>query len=111
MSFMVSAGAREDVATAARFYNSRPGRYGAAFKREFAGAGRAIAANPRMYPPVEDGLPEREIREFYIDRFEQRVIYAIREGNVIVFAVVHASARPESWHDRLTTDIPPEAPQ
>lgn len=111
MSFQISEAADRDVASATRFYNSRPGRYGAAFRAEFAKAARAIAANPRLYSPVEDGVPGREIREYYIKRFRQRVIYSVRDDVVTVIAVIHASSPPEAWHDRLPSETPPEAPQ
>ena len=78
MTFSVSEDAREDLARAIRFYNSKPGRYGRAVAREFARAAKAIAANPRQYSPVDDDIPGIEFREFFIDRFDQRVIYLVR---------------------------------
>ena len=60
MRFQISDAADHNVLSAVRFYNSRPSRYGAAFKADFAAASRAIAANPRMYSPVEDSIAGRE---------------------------------------------------
>jgi plasmid stabilization system protein ParE len=109
MTFEITDAAREDVAAAIRFYNSKPGRHGAAVRAEFNRAAQAIAANPRMYSPVEDEYPGVEAREFFIDRFNLRVIYIIENDHVQVIAVVHATRREGSWHRRLPTDPPTEA--
>jgi plasmid stabilization system protein ParE len=101
MTFEVTDAAREDLATAVRFYNSKPGRYGRAVQQEFFRAANAIAANPRLYSPVEDEYPGVEVREYLIFRFEQRVIFSIEADRIRVIAVVHASRRAGSWHRRL----------
>ncbi|MBX9622918.1 MAG: hypothetical protein K2X82_03805 [Gemmataceae bacterium] len=102
MTFEVTDAAREDVAAAVRFYNSKPGRYGAAVRAEFNRAARAIAADPRSFSPVEDEYPGVEAREFLIARFGQRVVFAIEGERVQVIAVVHASRSLGSWHGRVT---------
>jgi plasmid stabilization system protein ParE len=101
MTLVISDAAREDVATAIRSYDARPGRYGAAFRTEFEAAARAIAANPQLHPLVEDGIQGIEIREYFIARFDQRVIYVVERTSVLVVAVVHASRRPGAWHRQL----------
>ena len=109
MSFIVSTRARADAESAIRFYNSKPERYGAVFQREFDRATARIAANPRLYPLVEDGVPEREIREYFIARFSQRVIYLLNGDDVLVVAVIHTDAREGTWHGNLPQSSPPEA--
>ena len=109
MSFHISESADADVTAAAVAYDSKPDRNGDAFKAEFAQAARAIMAAPRQYSPVEDGIPGREIREFFIERFKQRVIYLMNGDDVLVIAVVHATRREGAWHRNLPTDLPPEA--
>ena len=106
MTFEITDAAREDVAAAIRFYNSKPGRHGAAVRAEFNRAARAIASSPRMYSAVEDEYPGIEAREFLISRFEQRVIFVIEHDHVQIIAVVHASAREGSWHRRLGHGYP-----
>ncbi|WP_439630735.1 hypothetical protein [Gemmata sp.] len=101
MSFDISAGARLDAANAVRAYNRKPGRYGSAFQAEFGRAAAAVAAQPRLYPLVEDGVPGLEIREFFIKRFNQRVIYLVSGEDVLVVAVVHADSPEGSWHRNL----------
>ncbi len=101
MTFRISAAADAEVTAAAVFYDSKPNRYGAAFKAEFAKAGRAIMANPQLYPLVDDGIPGREIREYFIKRFSQRVIYLIAGDDVLVVAIVHTDRPEGSWHGNL----------
>ena len=108
MSLAISEAADANIVTATRFYNSRPGRYGAAFKKEFTAAARAIAHNPRLYPLVEDGVHGREIREYFIARFSQRVIYVMNGDDVLVVAVIHSDAREGAWHKNLPQTSPPE---
>lgn len=54
MTFEIMESARLDLAAAIRFYNTKPGRYGAEVRKEFNKAARAIAAAPRTFSPVED---------------------------------------------------------
>jgi plasmid stabilization system protein ParE len=108
MSFSVSPAAAVDVAAASAAYDRQPGRYGQAFEEEVDAAFARIASSPRQYSPVEDGVPGLEIREFFIERFQQRVIYLVNGEDVLVVAVTHASRREGAWHRNLPTDLPPE---
>ena len=101
MSFDISAEARADVARAIRDSNSRPERNGMALQEEFERAVSLIAQTPRLFSPAEDGIPGREIREYFIERFQQRVIYMMTGDDVLVVAVVHASRREGAWHRNL----------
>ncbi|QJW96100.1 type II toxin-antitoxin system RelE/ParE family toxin [Frigoriglobus tundricola] len=106
MSFDVSANAREDVAAAIRVYNTHPEPNGGALLAEIEAAFVRIAEMPRLCSPVEDGVPGCEIREYFIERFRQRVIYLMNGDDVLVVAVVHATRRTGAWHRNLPTDPP-----
>jgi plasmid stabilization system protein ParE len=67
-----------------------------------------IGTNPRMFPRTEDGPEEPENREYYIDRFEYRVIYAIWKDEAVIVAVLHAARRPGVWIPRLAEIDSPE---
>lgn len=108
MSVVVSPAAQADVTTAALAYDRQPGQYGNAFNQEVREAIRRIGEAPRQYSPVEDGIPGLEIREYFIERFQQRVIYLVTGEDVLVVAVTHASRREGAWHPNLPTDLPPE---
>ncbi len=110
MSFTVSPTATADVINASAAYDRKPEQYGATFEAEVDVAFVRIAAMPRLYSPVEDGVPGREIREYFIERFQQRVIYLMNGDDVLVVAVVHATRREGAWHRNLPTDPPAGAP-
>jgi plasmid stabilization system protein ParE len=109
MNFTVSPAATADVIAASAAYDRKPSLYGRAFENEVDVAFARIAESPRLYSPVEDGISGREIREYFIERFKQRVIYLMTGDDVLVVAVVHASRRERAWHGNVPTDPPPEA--
>jgi len=104
MKLEVSEYAHADVLRAVRFYDSKPGRYGRAFTRDFKLATKRIAANPRSYSPAEDGIEGLEVREYFIERFEQRVLDVMSDSVVSIVAVVHVSRREGSWRRRLSSE-------
>ncbi|MDY3558836.1 type II toxin-antitoxin system RelE/ParE family toxin [Gemmata sp. JC673] len=108
MSFAVSPAASADVIATSAAYDRKPGRYGQEFENEVDVAFLRIAETPRTFPLVEDDVPGREVREFFIERFQQRVIYQVRGEDVLVVAVIHASRRPGAWHRSLPADPPSE---
>ena len=105
MNFTVSDSATTDVERTSALYDTKPGRYGAAFENEVDLAFEQIAANPRQYSPCEDGVAGCEFREYFIERFDQRVIYLVRGNDVLVVAVVHASRQEGAWQRNLPEDL------
>jgi plasmid stabilization system protein ParE len=108
VSFTVSPGATADVIAGSAAYDRQPGQYGAAFEAEVEQAYTRIAESPRMYSPVEDGIAGLELREYFIERFQQRVIYQVSGNDVLIVAVIHASRKEGAWHRNLPTDPPSE---
>jgi plasmid stabilization system protein ParE len=108
MSVVVSPAAQGDVTSAALAYDRQSGQYGDAFNEEVREAIRRIGEAPRQYSPVEDGIPGLEIREYFVERFKQRVIYLVTGEDVLVVAVVHASRMEGAWHRNLPPDLLPE---
>ena len=104
MSVIVSPAAQADINATALALDRPPNRYGDAFHDELGEAYCKIGENPRLHSPVEDGIDGLEIREYYIARFHQRVIYRVSGEDVLIVAVVHAARRPGTWHRNL----PPE---
>ena len=76
--------------------------WGDEFDAEFRRAVAAIGSQPRLYSRTEDGPEEPETREFFITRFEYRVIYAIWKDEAVIVTVRHARKRPTPWHTRLS---------
>jgi plasmid stabilization system protein ParE len=102
--------ANRDAASASWELERMRKGWGDALKAEVRRAVAAIRANPRMYPRTEDGPNEPENREFYIARFEYRVIYAVWQEELVIVAVIHASRHPSLWVPRLDDLTPPEDP-
>ena len=100
----VSEEVRYEFNGIAAWYDNQPSRYGSAFLDEVGAALIAIEQNPRAHPPAEDCRPGCEDREYFIERFKQRVIYTIDNDEVFVLTVVHANRRPGAWHRRASTD-------
>ncbi len=71
MRVVIRDAAREDVAQTIRHYDRKPGRYGAAFREAFLTAVARIPDAPRFFAPVEDAPDGYEVREVFIDRFQQ----------------------------------------
>ncbi|MBA4062943.1 MAG: hypothetical protein C0501_04400 [Isosphaera sp.] len=93
--------ADDDATAAGDRLEARQAGLGARFALEFGRAVAAIEADPRLHPRTEDGPDEPETREFYIARFQYRVIYAIWKDEAVVVAVTHARRRSGSWQSRL----------
>lgn len=106
MPVRVTAIARSEVKGIIDWYNRQPGRYGREFLAEFERALRAIASGPRVYSPAIDSRPCHEDREFFIARFEQRVIYTMENDIPHILTVVHANQREGRWHRRVRLDPP-----
>ena len=83
-----------------RLEDEHPG-FGTAFTDLLNSGFERIAATPRFFPRTEDGPRQIETREYYIKRFEYRLIYALQTDELIVLALVHARRRPGSWTIRL----------
>lgn len=101
MILRISQAAREDILRSAQWYDAQPSRYGSAFLDEVEQALKEMTTNPQLHPPVEDGIQGFEIREYFIERFQQRVIFLVRDREMIVISVVHASRREGSWHRHI----------
>jgi plasmid stabilization system protein ParE len=101
MSVRILPAASDDVVGAVAWIERHTAQ-GDVFDAAFGRSVAALGANPQMYPRAEDGPDEPETREFFIARFEHRVVYALRKGEDIIVAVIHTRTRPRSWHGRLT---------
>jgi hypothetical protein len=101
MTFTIQAGCRADATAVVRRLESERTGYGVAFRSLFEKAVRAIASDPCFYPRTEDGPEELGVREYFIERFEYRLLYRIDGEHVVFLALVHARNRPDSWVRRI----------
>lgn len=94
--------ALSDAADSAAYLERRRAGMGDDFEAEVRRAVAAIGANPRLYARTEDGPDEPENREFFIARFNYRVIFAPWKGEAVIVAVIDARRRPHAWVGRFT---------
>ena len=86
--------------TAARLEREHAG-FGLAFSALFDAAADRCRDTPRLFSPTDYGPDGVETREVFMPRFNQRVIYAVTDAEVVILAVVHAHSRPGAWTDRV----------
>jgi len=98
--FLLSA--QDDAAAIGPKLESFREGWGEAFESELISAVATIREHPRRQPRTEDGPDEPENREFFINRFEIRVIYAFWKEETVIVALIHAKQKPGRWRHRLT---------
>lgn len=102
MTIRLSDDAMFDALAAEKWLDSERAGSGGQFIALFTSALEKIAGQPLWYARTEDGPQQPETREYFIARFEYRVIYTIESDHDIeVLAVVHVRQRPGSWVRRL----------
>lgn len=106
MKVVIPPAAESDVAATAEYLVAAASaddaaRFVAAFRRAVA----AIRANPRTYPPTDDGPDGVETREYFIQRYQHRVIYMIANNRATIMSVIHARRRPGVWVSRLPNSL------
>ena len=87
--------AREELNEAAAFYDARVPGLGEAFLDDVERAIETIQENPRIGAAVG-----RRFRRTLIGRFPFSIIYAEREGEIVIVAVAHQRKRPGYWRGR-----------
>ena len=67
--------------------------------REFLAAIETIQTNPHFFPTVEDPPDTAaQYREALLLHASYRVVYQIRDTEIIVVALRHSHQKPGSWH-------------
>jgi hypothetical protein len=80
--------------------------YGMDFGYLFESAVKSVIAMPEAYPRAFDApRNRRNIREYFIKRFNYRLLYIVYPNNVVFIGLIHAHRRPGSWTSRLR-DLP-----
>lgn len=88
--------ARADVRKAVAWYQKRSPKAAADFVEELHRATETIRATPDHWPEGKNNT-----RRFLLWRFPFSIIYSERDSIVTVWAVAHASRRPEYWARRI----------
>ena len=101
MNVRLSRAAGEDVVEIVARLERRRAGWGDDFEALMRQAVLAIGTNPRLYGRTTDGPDEPENRDYFIARFEYRVLYVIWNEEAVIVAVRHARQRPGSWVTRI----------
>lgn len=88
--------ARADVRKAVAWYQKRSPKAAADFVEELHRATETIRATPDRWPEGKNNT-----RRFLLWRFPFSIIYSEQDSIVTVWAVAHASRRPEYWARRI----------
>ena len=76
--------------------------YGKDFGNLFESAVKSVMAMPEAYPRAFDApRKRRNIREYFIKRFNYRLLYVVYPNEVVFIGLIHARRRPGSWTIRL----------
>jgi plasmid stabilization system protein ParE len=95
--FQVSEPAAEELPEAVRWYEQRRPGWGGELFDAVTHTIEQIQQHPEIGALRSGRLPSRQFR---VQGFPYRVAYRIRQHDIYVVAVAHASRRPEYWKDR-----------
>ena len=101
MIVRVPEAAETDLYSAAARLEARKSGVGYRLIREYNAALERIESQPFLNPPVDDPIPNREIRNALILRASYRIIYEVRPAECVVIAVVDCRRRSGNWHGRI----------
>src|SRR2546425_1012988 len=93
-----------DLISAARFLEQRRPEWGLQLFAEYRTVLENLERFPQLYALVEDELPGREVRNALLARLKYRIVYEVRNEEVLVVAVLHTSRRENLWHSRLENE-------
>jgi plasmid stabilization system protein ParE len=90
----------QDIAEAAKWYESRQPGLGAEFVEEIIRVWDSLEENPFL---TSRRHPTKNIRWRYPKRFPYRVVYEVIESEqtVIVATVLHAARHDRRWQERI----------
>ena len=89
-------GAIADVKSAVAWYQRRNPKVALDFIEELRRATEIIREAPERWPSGEN-----DTRRFLLWRFPFAVVYSEHQSEITIWAVAHASRRPEYWAHRL----------
>ena len=87
--------AREELNEAAAFYEASVSGLGQAFLDDVQRAIEMVRVNPRIGVAVGRGF-----RKTIFRRFPFNLIYAERDGEIVIVAISHQRRRPGHWRGR-----------
>jgi plasmid stabilization system protein ParE len=96
-SFHFSKPAADELTAAIRWYEQRRFGLGGDFYDTVSRTIDLIRTHPEIGVTRKGRLPSRQLR---VTGFPYKVVYRIRDNDIYIVAVAHASRRPGYWRDR-----------
>jgi toxin ParE1/3/4 len=92
--------AEEEIRNAAKWYHARGEDLGIRFLGNVRSALKRIESDPSQYSSLETLSKQPQFQRILLDEFPYLVVYECLENEVFVYAVPHASRRPNYWRRR-----------
>lgn len=92
--------AESEIREAAAWYACRGEELGRRFLASVAETLESLEADPQRFTKLETLAPGSSIRRALLSSFPYLVVFEPFEDEVFVYAVAHASQRPNYWHRR-----------
>ena|SRR5450432_3151579 len=89
------AEARSEVTTTVEYYERRTPGLGTRFRRELESVCSAIVQHPLLWRERSDGY-----RRVNLPGFPYYIAFFLRNEQIVIAAVAHASRHPDYWKDR-----------
>lgn len=101
MNFRVLTCVREEIVSAAMWFEVKAAGLGIEFLDLVEAELGKIEADPNSFPAWEHNFLDAEIRRVILRRFEYVIYYQIVQEEVVVVSVSHGSRDYESWVKRI----------
>jgi plasmid stabilization system protein ParE len=96
--------ANEEIREAARWYEERSIGLGARFVAAVRDVFENLEARPQQFAQLETVSADTAIRRVLVSDFPYLVVFELFDAEVFVYAVAHASRRPNYWRRRKRQD-------
>lgn len=96
MNIILAPEAEQELLEAVAFYNEKSVDLGKDFNKELEAGIMDISYFPDFWGNVGRGF-----RRKLLNRFPYALIYDVKEGSILIVAVMHTSREPEYWLKRV----------
>lgn len=96
--------AKEEIREAARWYEERSTGLGTRFVAAVRNVFENLETSPQQFAQLETVSADAPIRRVLVGDFPYLVVYELFGNEVFVYAVAHASRRPNYWRRRKRKD-------
>ncbi len=92
--------AEAEIREAATWYNGQTPGLGKRFLQAVHESFELLERNPGQFAKLETASQHDPFRRLFVEGFPYLIVYEVLENDVFVYAVAHASRRPNYWKRR-----------